>query len=96
MDSLLGNLYLIAIQLENIEGENFDGLLAKHQICQYSPVKMLHYTVFQEVAIRYFIGNYNIINPSLGQSSSLQSNTISYNKCLPCLKALFILTPGLK
>ena len=33
MDSLLSNLYL----LESIERENFDGSLAKYQICQYFP-----------------------------------------------------------
>ena len=37
---------VFAIQLENIERENFNRLLAKRQIRQYFPVKTLLYTVF--------------------------------------------------
>ena len=37
MDSLLDKLCIFAIQLKNIERENFDGSLAKHHICQYFP-----------------------------------------------------------
>ena len=51
MDSIRQPVF--AIQLENIERENFDRSLAKHQIYQYSPIKILHYTVIK----RWMVGS---------------------------------------
>ena len=36
---------VFAIQLENIERENFDGSLDECQICQYPPIKILRYMI---------------------------------------------------